>query len=233
MKTRPYIVTASCVINTDGFYRVADAIAARMRGQMQRPAREMIRTSRLLLRVMAMIADITLRNNCFIRRAEVLASPKLRSRVLDALGGAHAAERWRRKAIWNKGREACIASGEVPDPRLTAGSVPVRAKVRPKPAASGRAALPAPRKASGGYDEFRFPALRDWNRIGKPIARAVYRVGSQARYPSIVVWPHQLDGQYVPNFKSRATRPASGGYPPYAGAACGASRPARIAPAPP
>lgn len=92
MKTRPYIVTASYEIDTSGFYRVADAIVARMRGHIEKPAREIIRSSRLLLTVMAMIMDITLRNNCFARRQAVLDSPDLRRRVLDSLGGAHAAE---------------------------------------------------------------------------------------------------------------------------------------------
>jgi len=65
---------------------------------------------------------------------DVLASPKLRARVAEQLGGAPALERWRRKNTWNKARLAAIA---------------------------------------------------------------------------IVLWPHELDGQYVPGFESRVVRPGN------------------------
>jgi len=91
MKTRPHIVTQKCVMPTGGLYRCAAGLAERIKtagnaGQ----AREMHRFSALVIRVMKIILDLTLHNNCFERRRDVLASPKLRARVAEQLGGAPA-----------------------------------------------------------------------------------------------------------------------------------------------
>jgi|GEM_PF-836990 len=216
MKTRAYFVTAAGLLDTAGLYRVADALLVRMRGEAGRQGapgsrqsvRALVRSSALLIKIMKMVAAVTLRNNCFLRRREVLGSPKLRARVLEQLGGVHAATRWRRKHIWNKGREACIAAGQVPDPRRQLIAAPKHLVLRRGGAAAGPGAAQLPQSA--GLNEFRFPPLRDYSRIGRPRARSGSRAAPVPRYPSIVVWPHELDGQYVPGFQTRCTRPAAG-----------------------
>ncbi len=216
MKMRAYFVTAAGLLDTAGLYRVAEALLVRMRGEAGRhgapgsrqSVRALVRSSALLIKIMKMIAAVTLRNNCFLRRREVLGSAKLRARVLEQLGGVPAATRWRRKHIWNKGREACIASGQVADPRRQLIAAPKHFVRRRGGEAAGPGAAQLPQSA--GLNEFRFPPLRDWNRIGRPRARCGSRAAPAPRYPSIVVWPHELDGQYVPGFRTRCTRPAAG-----------------------
>lgn len=209
MKTRPYIVTARRLMDTAGFYRVADALAARM-GRQGR-VRDVIRTAGLLLKVMGMIVDITLRNTCFTRRQAVLESPVLRARLLEQLGGAPAAQRWRRQHIWNKSREACIASGKVADPRAQAWPKPAHARpnVQTQIKAQASAQFAALDGGAAALSTFRFPPLRHWHRIGRPHVYAGSRAAPSPRYPSIVIWPHELDGQYVPEFQSRCVRPGS------------------------
>lgn len=138
---------------------------------------------------------------------------------------------WRRKAIWNKGSEACIASGEVPDPRLRAGLAPAsRRQVKPArivPAAA------SPARPGSVLKDFRFPVLRDWNRVGRACAQPAFRSAPTPRYPSIVMWPHELDGQYVPELQRRAAFPTDAGFAPYAGGSAPQFTPAPATPAPP
>ncbi len=228
MKTRPHIVTQKCVMPTSGLYRCADGLAKRIKaaGDAGR-AREMHRFSALVIRVMKIILDLTLHNNCFERRRDVLASPKLRARVAEQLGGAPALERWRRKNTWNKARLAAIASGEYKPP-AQADLMPARRRsvivTQTKPPAAENDNRPAP---------FRLPVLQNLRHRARPRVSIGRRAARQARFPSVVIWPHELDGQYVPGFASKATRPAAGGYAAYAAPAVGAGFAAAISGAPP
>ena len=197
-----------------------------------------LRLSYVLIRVMRMIVDITERNMCFARRRDVLSDARLRRRVYEGLGGAPALEAWRRRNAWTKARLAAIAAGRVrPEPQQV--SDPVFKKRAPRPAgrmpapASGPDKAPVPPPAP----EFRLPVLQ--NLAAKParargvfFGRASVRREGTPRRLCTVLWPHELDGQYVPNFQSRARRPA-GEYHSYAAPAAREFTPAAIAGAPP
>lgn len=110
MKTRPHIVTQTCEYDTAAMYSNADLLAARMgtAGSLK----TILGYSRVLIRIMKIILDLTLHNDCFVRRRDVLGSPRLRKLVTERLGGAHGLLKWRRQNTWNKARLAAIASGE-------------------------------------------------------------------------------------------------------------------------
>ena len=214
MKRRPYIVTQTQRLETAGLCRCAAGLAARM-GTAGSAAR-MIRYSRLLIRVMRIILDVTIGNNCYAARRDVLKSARLRRKVTEQLGGARALALWRRKAAWNKARLAAMTRGDYRRP--AAGQIATQAAPQAVPGFAAKAArkaaevsgpetspAPAPVKA------FRLPVLQNLDYV--PPAhrrRARFRPLPQRRFPCIVVWPHELDGQYVPNFKSRALRPRPG-----------------------
>jgi len=204
MKTRPHIVTQKCVLPTAGLYRCADGLAARIkRAGDSGQAREMHRFSALVIRVMKIILDVTLHNNCFVRRREVLASPRLRAGVAEQLGGAPALERWRRKKTWNTARLAAIASGAYKPPAPGyAAPIVRRGGAGRKPSSDACAGLPAARPSS-----FRLPVLKNLCHRARPVLTVGTRAAPQKRFPAIVVWPHELDGQYVPGFTSAASRP--------------------------
>ena len=197
-------MTQKCVLPTAGLYRCADGLAARIKragdgGQ----AREMHRFSALVIRVMTIILDVTLHNNCFVRRREVLASPRLRAGVAEQLGGAPALQRWRRKNTWNTARLAAIASGEYrPPARGYAAPIVRLGWAGLKPNADARLKSPAARPSS-----FRLPVLKNLRHRARPVLTIGTRAAPQKRFPTIVVWPHELDGQYVPGFMSTASRP--------------------------
>lgn len=235
MKTRPHIVTQTCVIKTGGFERSANALAARMEeaghaGGM----RWMIRYSAVLIRLMKIILDLTERNTCFTRRREVLASPKLRSRIMESLGGAHALEKWRRQDTWNRARLRAIADGTYIQQSVPDIAPARKPKLRPFASpATPPLTSPKPRRIKrAGPPEFRLPVLQNlravpaWRRaLSKPAPR-------QARRLCTVLWPHELDGQYVPGFKSRARHPG-GAYSDYAAPADTASAGRAVPGAPP
>ncbi len=202
MKTRPHIVTQTCVLPTAGLYRCADGLAARIKragdgGQ----EREMHRFSALVIRVMTIILDVTLHNNCFVRRREVLASPRLRAGVAEQLGGAPALEKWRRKNTWNTARLAAIASGAYKPP-APGYAAPIVRRGGAGLNADARFKSPAVRPSS-----FRLPVLKNLRHRARPVLTVGTRAAPQKRFPAIVVWPHELDGQYVPGFTSAASRP--------------------------
>jgi|GEM_PF-6573347 len=93
-----------------------------------------------------------------------------------------------------------------------------------KPPAADNDNRPAP---------FRLPVLQNLRHRARPRVSIGRRAGRQAGFPSVVMWPHELDGQYVPGFVSKATRPAAGGYAAYAAPAVGAGVAGSIAGAPP
>ena len=181
--------------------------------------------SRVLIRIMKIILDLTLRNNCFARRKAVLESPRLRRLVMERLGGAPALLRWRRKETWNKARLAVIASGEYR---------PVREPHRP-PARTPRQSPPErmvqierlaqnilpenPSPPAAGPAKFRLPVLQNLRYVRRPRIITKHRAKPQKRFPAVVLWPHELDGQYVPDFQSRARVPDPGGYAAYRPAA--------------
>ena len=164
-------------------------------------AREMHRFSALVIRVMTIILDVTLHNNCFVRRREVLASPRLRAGVAEQLGGAPALERWRRKNTWNKARLAVIASGAYKPP-APGYAAPIVRRGGAGLNTDACAGLPAARPSS-----FRLPVLQNVRHRARPVLTIGTRAAPQKRFPAIVVWPHELDGQYVPGFTSKASRP--------------------------
>ncbi len=108
-----------------------------------------------------------------------------------------------------------------------------RAPVQLRPARKARP--PAGMKPSSDAPEsavFRLPVLQNLNYTYRPRRAAPVRRSPQPQFPCIVMWPHELDGQYVPNFRSRARRP-SAGYGDYAGAADIGVAPVRASGAPP
>ena len=235
MRTRPHIVTQTCVIDTGSLTRSATLLAARIgRGG---GLGAVLRFSYLLNRIMRMIVDVTERNMCFARRRDVLSDTRLRRRVYEALGGARAMEVWRRRDTWNKARLAAIAAGRVraeSDRGSEQGFDPVLNKRAPRPA--GR--MPAPASGSDKAPvlplapEFRLPVLQNLGATPGRTARASGPRTGPPRRLCTVLWPHELDGQYVPDFISRARRPGSdsGGY---AAPAAGDVAPPAIAGAPP
>ena len=219
MKPRPYIVTQTRSLETAGLYRCADKLAARMGelGAARRTAK-MIRYSRLLIRVMRIIMDVTLGNNCYTARRDVLGSARLRRKVTEQLGGARALVLWRRKAAWNAARLAAVASGTYRTPARKDSASRQAALIQAAPQSASRFAAnagpmraassrPKAPVAAAAFKAFRLPVLQNLNYV-PPVRRpASARQALQRRFPCIVVWPHELDGQYVPNFKSRASRP--------------------------
>lgn len=128
---------------------------------------------------------------------------------MERLGGAPALLRWRRQNTWNKARLAAVASGEyrpMPEPHI-----PMTAQ-RLKPADTNKRSKvktlfikPAPRPS--GPAKFRLPVLQNLRYVPRPGSQKARRAKPETRYPSVVLWPHELDGQYVPDFTSRARRP--------------------------
>ena len=161
----------------------------------------MFRFSALVIRVMKIILDMTLHNNCFVRRREVLASPRLRAGVAEQLGGAPALQRWRRKNTWNTARLAAIASGAYKPP-APGYAAPIVRRGGAGLNADACEGSPAARPSS-----FRLPVLKNLRHRARPVLTVAARAAPQKRFPAIVVWPHELDGQYVPGFTSAASRP--------------------------
>ena len=217
MKTRPHIVTQTHLYDTHALTRSADLIAARMGTASS--LKNLLGYSRVLIRVMKIILDLTLHNNCFARRREVLDSPRLRRSVMERLGGAQALRLWRRRQAWNKARLAAIACGEY-RPASSRHATPT-----PRPAASRKPqGRPGVRANDASHSEtppanFRLPALQNLSYVHRPGMRPVRRAAPQRRSPAVVLWPHELDGQYVPNFKSRAGFPIGTEYGAAAGSA--------------
>lgn len=229
MKTRSHIVTQTCVYETAGLYRSADAIASRM-GSVS-GLKNVIGYSRVLIRIIKIILDLTLHNDCFIRRRNVLETPRLRQQVTERLGGAPALLKWRRQNTWNKARLAAIASGEYRPPART--DMPVSMH-RPRPIAAAAAVQPKtskPTSAVPGPAKFRLPVLQNLRYVARRRGNPAGRAKPETRFPSVVLWPHELDGQYVPDFQSRVHIPY-GMYGEYsaAGAASGYAPPAPGAP---
>ena len=170
----------------------------------------MLRFSGLLIWAMRTLVYLTERNRCFARRREVLGNATLRRRVYDALGGAPAMLKWRRQDAWNKARLDAIARGQVtpecapkaPRPALgRAGpETPVSPSVRPLFMQTGPALLP----------EFRLPVLQNLRGRAPAVQSVFKRRAGAPRRLCTVLWPHELDGQYAPDFHSRASRPGSG-----------------------
>jgi len=225
MKTRPHIVTQTRLHDTAGLYRCVDLIAARMGAPTV--AQMAIRYGRVLIRVMKIILDVTLHNDCYARRRDVLESPRLRKLVMERLGGAQALLRWRRKDTWNKARLAAIASGEY-RPAFGPNVRPSLRQVLPRnsSAESVPQGQPSPAK-------FRLPVLQNLRYVHRPRFITKHRAKPQKRFPSVVLWPHELDGQYVPNFKSRACVPEGAGYVDYCAAIPPAGHAGRAIFAPP
>lgn len=228
MKTRPHIVTQTRIYPTGDLERSALALAARM-GTEGRPGLVLM-YSRTLIRVMKIILDLTLRNNCFIRRRDVLACARLRKRVMQGLGGAPTLMKWRRQHVWNTARLAAIASGQysapgdvTPPARKCVRAEAVTAHAVPDASLNNAACSATLNEApnagalqpSNGPAHFRLPVLQNLNYRAGRGRSLTPRAKPQRRYPSIVLWPHELDGQYVPGFESRAKRPAAGGYASY------------------
>ncbi len=209
MKTRPHIVTQTCVHDTSALQRCADLLCARM--AVPAAAQAAIGYGRVLIRVMKIILDLTLHNDCYTRRRDVLDSPRLRRLVMERLGGAHALLRWRRRNTWNTARLAAIASGEYRPP-FEPAALPVRRQASPQTpqvgawASPGKSSNPTPPPA-----KFRLPMLQNLRYVRKPRIITKHRAKPQKRFPAVVLWPHELDGQYVPDFQSRARVPDSGG----------------------
>ncbi len=217
MKTRPHIVTQSRVYDTAGLYRSASLLTEGIK--TAGPLGDVLGYSRILIRVMKIILDLTLHNNCFVRRRDVLASATLRGRVMERLGGAHALMTWRRKNIWNKARLAAIASGSYCPPAGGEGSqtgAPVTAEAPEKSQPANASKPPA------DPEPFRLPVLKSLRPAARPRAGVLRRAKPQRRFPSIVLWPHELDGQYVPGFENRARRPDGGGYSALTTTSCAA-----------
>lgn len=223
MKTRPYFVTQSQRLDLSGLERSAVLLAERMEGA--RPLRDVIGYGRVLIRVMKIIMEVALGNECFERRRIALSSPKSRAQLSEILGGAVALKKWRRKAAWNAGRLDAIAKGEyrAPNP-LYDGP---QSKRRPVSApASKRAARKSPKAKPPAA--FRLPPQRDLLRTPVAPPAGGKRAAPCPRSPSIVIWPHEIDGQYVPDFVNRARRPAcdtGGDYMPMPAGVCEAAKP--------
>ena len=210
MKTRPHIVTQTGLYNTAGLTRIADLLAARM-GTVA-GLKDVLTYSRVLIRIMKIILDLTLHNNCFVRRRDVLDSPRLRRVVMERLGGAHALLRWRRQDAWNTARLAAIASGEyrpVSGPDIQPA---FKADAERKPASEGQVSSKISAPVETPPSKFRLPVLQNLHYVHRPRIITKHRAKPQKRFPAIVLWPHELDGQYVPDFKSRTQRPDGGGY---------------------
>jgi len=213
MKTRPHIVTQTCVHDISALQRCADLIAARM--AVPTAARAAIGYGRVLIRVMKIILDLTLHNDCFARRRDVLGSPRLRRLVIERLGGAHALLRWRRRDTWNKARLAAIASGEY-RPAFEPAGLPARRQAPPqtRPAGAG-ATFDKSSKPQTPSAKFCLPVLQNLRYVHRPRIITKHRAKPQKRFPAVVLWPHELDGQYVPNFQNRVRVPDGGGYATY------------------
>lgn len=204
MKTRPHIVTQTTVICTDALCRSQRLIAERIgrEGAAGRDA-AMLRFCRFLIRVTKIVLAVTIANDCYKRRKAALETPESRRRLHEHLGGAPAIKKWRRLETWNKGREAAIADGSYCAQAPQAYTAAPRPKRVLKPATSGACNVKP-------VAAFRLPPQRDYLST-RPAPRAGLIRGAQAaRFPCIVVWPHELDGQYVPGFQSRARQPGGG-----------------------
>ena len=222
MKTRPHIVTQTDLYDTAGLYRVADLLAAKM--ETAGSLKNVLGYSRVLIRVMKIILDLTLHNNCFALRREVLESPRLRKSVMERLGGVQALVLWRRQEAWNKARLAAIASGKY---RPAAGpQIPIRAQREKPPVSPGGASNLGGKSAAGTLPKapahtdnypaaFRLPVLQNLDYVHRLRRPAKTRAKPEKRFPAVVLWPHELDGQYVPDFKSAARVPNAEGYPAY------------------
>ena len=207
MKTRPHIVMQTRLHDTAVLTRSADLIAARMGSACS--LKNVLGYSRVLIRVMKIILDLTLHNDCYARRREVLESPRLRRSVIERLGGAQALRIWRRRQAWNKARLAAMACGDY----RVGSSRHVPPSQRP---AARRNRSGGPVQTASLFEtapaKFRLPVLKNPEYVYRPRMRSISRATPQKRFPSVVLWPHELDGQYVPNFKSRAGFPSGGGY---------------------
>ena len=217
MKTRPHIVTQTCVHDTSALQRCADLLCARM--AVPTAARAAMGYGRVLIRVMKIILDVTLHNDCYARRRDVLGSPRLRRLVMERLGGAHALLRWRRRNTWNTARLAAIASGEY-RPAFEPAGLPARRQAPPQTrrAGAGAGAGTSPDKSSNPQTppaKFRLPVLQNLRYVHRLRIITKHRAKPQKRFPAVVLWPHELDGQYVPNFQNRARVPDGGGYATY------------------
>ncbi len=237
MKTRPHIVTQTCVHDTSALQRCADLLCARM--AVPTAAQAAISYGRVLIRVMKIILDLTVHNDCFVRRRDVLDSPRLRRLVTERLGGAPALLRWRRRNTWNKARLAAIASGEYrpvrelhrPPARTPRQSRPKRAVQIDRRAQSLFPENPAPPAA--GPAKFRLPVLQNLRYVHRPRIITKHRTKPQKRFPAVVLWPHELDGQYVPDFQSRVRVPESADFADYRMASPPAGHAGRAVFAPP
>ena len=208
MKTRPHIVTQSCLYDTDALTRCADLLAARM--GVTEGLKNVLGYSRVLIRVMKIILDLTLHNDCFSRRQAVLKSPRLRKSVMEHLGGAEVLRLWRRRQAWNQARLAAMNCGEyraASSRHAAPASCPVA-----RPNQTGRSV--APTDTAAHFEiipaKFRLPVLQNLNYVYRARAQTKRHAERQRRFPAVVLWPHELDGQYVPNFKSRARTPGGG-----------------------
>ena len=162
-----------------------------------------LRLARLTLRVFRIYAAMAMRNACFLARERALATPGARRDVMAGLGGARALHLWRRKAIWNKARAEAIARGEI---AAVKPARKARVKVRVKPNADLPDTFKAPPEPGETPAHFRLPVIADPSVQGG-FGICGPRAPAQPRYPSIVIYPHELDGQYVPDFISRASYP--------------------------
>lgn len=168
---------------------------------------------KLLISVMKNILSLTLDNECFARRRDALASPNSRRNLLEKIGGAHRLKTWRRRETWNKGRLQAIADGSYRPNAPLPGWEP-KSKPAPiqRPVKPSRAVVPIARNPAKLPAVFRLPPQRDLLRAHHRRARVKRRADPAPPLPCIVVFPHEIDGQYVPGFTSRAAFPAAQGY---------------------
>ena len=209
MKTRPYFVTQTDLLPTEGLERACDLLSGRIAKADDAGNQKLFfKLAGTLHRFVRCLLGIAWSNYYLILRERALATPRSRAELMDRLGGAHALLRWRRKDVWNKGRLAAIADGTYRpqgaqpwDP-----SVPRRETPAPRPKPTQRSS-----RAPKSVRDFQLPPQRDLLRAPRnPIIFTGERAAPQPRRGLVVVWPHELDGQYVPNFKSRASHPQTG-----------------------
>ena len=209
MRTRPYFVTQTDLLPTAGLERACELLTGRIaKANDGGNDKLFFKLAGTLHRFVRCLLGIAWSNYYFTIRKRALASPRSREELLAKLGGAHALLRWRRKEVWNKGRLAAIADGTYRRP----GAQPWDACVPRKPEKT-RKAKPAQKRTtlSKAPPEFRLPPLKDLLRDPhNPIIFTGERAAPNPHIPVVVIWPHEIDGQYVPNFTSRARRPQSG-----------------------
>jgi len=101
-------------------------------------------------------------------------------------------------------------------PAFEPAGLPVRRQTPPRNSSVGGGAFPD--KSSNPQTspaKFRLPVLQNLRYAHRPRVITKHRAKPQKRFPAVVLWPHELDGQYVPNFQSRARVPDGGGYATY------------------